>query len=226
MVQFVADVRAVAEHCQLEKPVVIGHSLGGHVASRYAAVFADDISKLVLLDGMGPPTWTAKQDAKSIVARWRMGVNSVAKMFYESRAMPDAQDALDRLRRNNPLLSETLAKTIVEHGVQPHSEGGVGWSFDPAVDMVWNTFNHSESEDIWSTIECPVLIVTGDRALDYWIGMQPDLAGQHAFYNERLEQRRQLFKNAQHKLIDKAGHMLHYDNSAQLNSVLLDFLRA
>ena len=56
MIQFVADIRSVVCECNVEKPILIGHSLGGHVLSRYSACYPEEVEALVLLDGMGPPS--------------------------------------------------------------------------------------------------------------------------------------------------------------------------
>lgn len=224
MVHFVADVRALAEHCGLKNPVIVAHSLGGHIASRYTAIFSQDVSKLVLLDGMGPPSVDESKDHELAKSRFRQAVLSVSKFGTQGRRMKDEAEALSRLTRNNPKLSIELATTIVKHGLQDHSEGGVTWSFDAAVQMIWNTFSMDESESIWSWIKCPTLIVTGEYALDYWANMREYLRDNQKFYQQTLEKRKQLFHDASHEFIDDAGHMLHYDQPEKLNEMLLEFL--
>jgi pimeloyl-ACP methyl ester carboxylesterase len=224
MVHYISDLHALAEHCQLQRPVIVAHSLGGHIASRYCALFAENVAKLVLLDGMGPPSIDDDPDNSLSKSRLRQAVLSVASQSRGGRQMQDSAEALHRLRRNNPKLSLALAQTIVDHGVQAHDDGGVCWRFDAAVQMIWNTFSFDESETVWSWIECPTLIVTGDRALDYWVNMRESLRGQEAFYQQTLLRRQQLFTDAKHLIIDDASHMLHYDQPHKLNQLLLDFL--
>lgn len=224
MIHYVADVRALVQHCGLESPVIAAHSMGGHIASRYTAAFHDEVDKLILLDGMGPPSWTHKPGADDLNSRLRHGVEVVSTLYTEGRQMADRVEATRRLRENNPLLSAELAEIIVEHGIHAHSQGGVCWSFDPSVQMIWHTFSYYESEEIWRSIDCPVLIVTGHNALDYWAGMQPDLKDKTAFYRDSLLRKMQLFSDARHCIVDGAGHMLHYDQPDLLNAVLKDFL--
>ncbi len=224
MVQFVADVRALVQHCELKTPVVIGHSLGGHIAARYTAIFHEDVSRLVLLDGMGPPNSSDQHDREQMKARLKFGIHAVSNLTSEGRQMKDEGEALMRLRKNNPKLSMELAQLIIEHGVTTHSQGGVSWSFDPAVQMVWHTFSHEETEELWSWIECPVLIVTGEHGLDYWSNMRETLKNEQEFYELTLKKRQQLFKDAQHRVIKDAGHMLHYDQPEPLNALLREFL--
>jgi len=225
MVHYISDLHALVEHCKLQRPVIVAHSLGGHIASRYCALFGE-VDKLVLLDGMGPPAIDDGGDNKLAKSRLRQAVLSVSKLSRGGRQMRNSDEALNRLRSNNSQLSLELAQTIVDHGLQPHPEGGVSWRFDAAVQMIWNTFSFDESETIWSWIECPTLIVTGDRALAYWANMRESLRGQEVFYQQTLSRRQQLFDDAKHLIIADAGHMLHYDQPRQLNTLLLDFLLA
>jgi pimeloyl-ACP methyl ester carboxylesterase len=224
MIHYVSDVRALVQHCGLENPVIVAHSMGGHIASRYTAAFHDEVTRLILLDGMGPPDWTHKPDVNYLKLGLRHGVEAVSTMYTEGRQMADTGEATRRLRENNPLLSAELADVIVEHGVRAHSQGGVGWSFDPSVQMIWHTFPHHESEDIWRSIDCPVLIVTGSNALNYWVANRPELKDQSEFYSASLKRKQQLFGDACHCVVDGAGHMLHYDQPDRLNTVLRDFL--
>ncbi len=224
MVHFVADLRALSRHCKLKKPVLVAHSLGGHIASRYAAFYSEDVSKLVLLDGMGPPSVEKKQDKELSKSRMRIAIQMLSRQNSEGRKMADEPEAINRLMKNNPKLSHGLATTIVHHGTRAHSQGGVTWSFDAAVQMIWSTFSFDESENIWSWIECPTLIVTGTHALDHWVNMREDLRGKQAFYEAILQRREKLFADARHKVIEDAGHMLHYDQPSALNKVLKDFL--
>lgn len=224
MIHYVADVRALVQYCGLDKPVIVAHSMGGHIASRYSAAFPDEVDRLILLDGMGPPDWTDKPDINHLKVGLRHGVDAVSSLYIEGRQMPDRNEAIRRLRDNNPLLSADLAEIIVEHGVDTHSQGGIRWSFDPSVQMIWHTFPHHESEDVWRGIDCPVLIVTGSDALNYWVANQPTLKDQGVFYTASLQRKQQLFTDARHCVVDGAGHMLHYDQPEQLNGVLRDFL--
>ncbi|MDH5738224.1 MAG: alpha/beta hydrolase [Gammaproteobacteria bacterium] len=221
MMQFVADLRALIEQKQLLRPIIMGHSLGGHIASRYTALYDEEVTALVLMDGMGPPV-----DRKK--ASWRDAsreqIQTLLQLRSQRNTMPDAQSALARLQRNNPRLHPDVARMIVDTGIEPHPDGGVQWKWDPAVGMVWSTFSHDESEQQWASIESPVLIVTGDEALDYWSRMRPALKGKEALHLSEIERRRQRFRSAESRMIKGAGHMIHYDQPRLLNQVLRGFV--
>lgn len=223
MIQFVADARAVVKQLALENPVVIGHSLGGHIASRYAAAFSQEVSKLVLLDGMGPPG-SMVGDAESNRQRMLMSLDICSKVGSAARSMVDLDEAISRLKRNNPKLAPDMLKIIAQEGIEPHPEGGVQWNFDPAVQMIWSTFSSNDTEQMCELITCPTLIVTGENSLDYWSQMNDSYRDQAAFYESELRRRLSLFVNATGAVIPDAGHMLHYDQPDAVNEVLLKFL--
>jgi pimeloyl-ACP methyl ester carboxylesterase len=226
MTQLVADLRALVDHFELSKPTLVGHSLGGHIIAKFAALYPAEVNRLVLVDGMGPPQQGNKLTDEDRLEHWRSHINIALSMNDERRAMPDKEDALKRLQRNNPKLESESARFIVEHGVEAHPEGGVCWKWDPRVNMVWSTFSHEESEMHYSRIECPVQIITGQQSLDYWIQNRPELVGQQALHDDEIERRRQLFKRGENRVIEGAGHMIHYDEPDALNDTIRQFLKS
>jgi len=221
MVQFVADVKAVFSHFDISHAVVVGHSLGGHIALRFTATFPELINKLVLLDGLGPPG--QQEDPVQLAQRMREGVDMVLGITGERRKIPNILDAVSRLRHNNPKMSGSLAQLVVHEGTEPHPEGGVRWRWESAVNMIWHTFSQAESESLFVTIRCPVLVVTGEHSLNYWAAMRPHLNDQ-AYYEAELARRTKLFSDARHVTIPDAGHMLHYDQPLKLLAELRSFI--
>lgn len=222
MAQLVADLGALLEHFDLTRPILIGHSLGGHIVVEYAAFFPASVEKLVIIDGLGPPR--LPEDAADQSDQGRSVPAPVVPLSGARRVMRDKGDALTRLRRNNPKLKAEAARFIVEHGIEAHPEGGVCWKWDPRVNRVWGTFSHDESEVHYSWIECPVQLISGENSLDYWVQNRPQLSGQQQLHDSELERRRQLFKDAGHTVIEGAGHMIHYDEPDALNDAIRVFL--
>jgi pimeloyl-ACP methyl ester carboxylesterase len=224
MAQFVADLRALILFYGLKAPALIGHSLGGHIVGRYAMAYPDDVSRLVLLDGMGPPRDPNPLSTDQKQQLWRQQAEAALNVTKVQRAMVDHDDALQRLLRNNPRLELDAARQIIDEGVEPHPAGGVQWRWDPAMTMVWQTFSTIESEQQMHWFTCPVLILTGDEAEDYWVkaGLVPQ--ANESLYQSELIRRLDLFADAQHAVIEQAGHMLHYDQPERLNQLLLNFM--
>ncbi|SEO77808.1 Pimeloyl-ACP methyl ester carboxylesterase [Halogranum amylolyticum] len=55
---YAADLRALVEALELDRPVLCGLSLGGLIAQTYAATYPDEIAGLVLADTFTPPILT------------------------------------------------------------------------------------------------------------------------------------------------------------------------
>ena len=55
-----ANSKALLDALGVEKPIVIGHSMGGMLAIRYALQYPDGLSRLVLVNPIGLEDWRAK----------------------------------------------------------------------------------------------------------------------------------------------------------------------
>ncbi|MBQ74620.1 MAG: hypothetical protein CMQ20_06285 [Gammaproteobacteria bacterium] len=226
MTQFVADLRALMDHFRLVRPILIGHSLGGHIVTKYAAIYPEEVDRLIVIDGMGPPQPEETNAMTDHLQHWREHVADALQPRREPRSMEDEEEALQRLTRNNPKLKLETARFITWHGVQPHAGGGVCWKWDSKADMIWSTFSHEETEQFYSLIECPVQIITGEYSYQYWVKTRAWLTGKEDLYERELERRQRLFQLAEHTVIEGAGHMIHYDRPGQLNAAIRGFLQA
>ncbi len=224
MTQLVADLHALFTFFELPESILIGHSLGGHIVSKYAALFPESVSHLVMIDGMGPPGSALPPTIDEQLETWKGHISAALQMHPGRRAMSDRAQALERLSSNNPKLDIRTASFIVDHGVEDHPDGGVRWKWDPRVNMVWSTFSQTESEDFYTRVQCPVLIVAGEYSLDYWAQMRPELRGRQAYQDSELERRRKIFPSAELVVIEGAGHMIHYDQPERLNQAVTNFL--
>ena len=55
----------------------------------------------------------------------------------------------------------------------------------------------------------PVLLLTEDRATEYWLQRRDELVGEDDLRDGEIERRRSIFKNARHVTIACAEHMIH-----------------
>ena len=56
LVDHVRDVLAVADQLGWQRFTLVGHSMGAGIACLFAAAFPERISRLVLIEGLGPPS--------------------------------------------------------------------------------------------------------------------------------------------------------------------------
>lgn len=116
------ELLAVAGH---EKVHLLGHSMGGVVASLFAGTFPDRVASLVLLDSLGPMTseaqHTPQQLAKAILDSQRTASGL--------RVFPVIDDALAARKKTAPSMSEKALRPIVARNLKP-VEGGFCWRTD------------------------------------------------------------------------------------------------
>ena len=58
--QLAANTHALLEHLKIERPTMLGHSMGGMLAMRYALMYPVDTGGLVLVNPIGLEDWKAK----------------------------------------------------------------------------------------------------------------------------------------------------------------------
>lgn len=224
MSHFVADLLALYEFFELPSAHLLGHSLGGHIATRFAALFPERVASLVVVDGFGPPNTPAGLRIHPWIAGYRAQIEQLGAIPRRSGQLKDKAVATERYLRNQPRLTEEAAHNLSELGVRAAPEGGLAWRWDPRVHMVWSTFSKAESEAMLECIDCDVLVITGSEGLGYWLTMHPELEGQDEWYQSELQRRINLMPNAKSLVIEDAGHMVHFDQPGALSKAVADFL--
>lgn len=190
-----ADVAGLIRGLQLDRPVLIGHSMGAGVAATVAALYGDLVRGVILED----PPWRADTDEGSPAeqaaraAEWR-------KEIIERQAM--AADALIAQRkREQPKWADEefdgwiLAKQQVSPEVT---------QYITAPRLPWR--------DVCRRITCPVLLITADPAEGAIV--TPEVAAEAA----------QLLKQGRVVHIAGAGHNIRRDQFAAYMTAVREFL--
>jgi pimeloyl-ACP methyl ester carboxylesterase len=224
MAELIADLRALLICFEVEQPVVVGHSLGGQIAWRYSAVYTNSVNRLILIDGLGPPRVPEADDAFREQRRWRGQLDSLLQPPPPHRPMQDQAEAVAKLQSGHPGLHAEWARRLAERGVEPHPDGGVRWKWDPRINTIFANLLAENAERMYPLIDCPVQIIMGANALDYWGKVRRDLAGRQAEFDAALESRRRMFRSAEQAVIADAGHMVNYDQPDALNRAMRTFL--
>jgi pimeloyl-ACP methyl ester carboxylesterase len=221
---FMADLHAVLQQLEFERPVLVGHSLGGQIVTQYAALWHDVPRAIVNIDGIGAPM---REDAVPLDDRryrLRNGVLSLLGRPREGRPMVDLEDAAQLFCRFHPGLDLELSRRLVAIGTEPHPHGGLRFKWDPQVLQIGIQGSALATEERYSWVECPALIITGGRAHEFFVrhrGLDPSLARSAP---EEIARRVKLFRNPTHVEIAEAGHMIHLDAPDRLVEVMRKFL--
>lgn len=153
----VADLDALVEHlCAggADRVDLVGHSMGGTVATLYAAARPERVRRLVVLDGLGP----LHPPGDGGVPRLQAFLSG-QRDPHAHRPMPLGV-AAKRLQRRNPALSDERAARLAATGTRPHSGGGETWSWDPRHRIrAPHTLYEPLYEPFLDAIEAPTLVV-------------------------------------------------------------------
>ena len=218
---FVYDMVVLLDHLGLEKAAFWGHSLGGQVLTRFAAMFPDRISMLVAAEGLGPPHFEGRYKGEPGLAGEGRRLEQI--MQTRPRALPSKEFAAERLLANNPRLSESQAHWIATVATRQLENGELHWAFDMRVRMVFA--GAEDSYRFWPNVLCPTLLVFGAHAHEYWAKVVAPKGGWDGkCATGELEARVAKFPNARATILNHSGHMVHHDEPDRLAAESLSFL--
>lgn len=156
-VDWLHDSLDVLDALGWQKAHLLGHSLGGAIASALAAGAPERILSLTSIEALGPPPWQGNDAA----IRLQKAVVMRRKPVSAPRLIADIETAVRaRLQATDKL--ESSARLLVERNLK-HVEGGYQWRSDPR--LMWPSHVRSEEATVrnWlSSIQCPTLVVAAD----------------------------------------------------------------
>ncbi|UUF15123.1 MULTISPECIES: alpha/beta fold hydrolase [Flavobacterium] len=180
---------------KIEKPIIIGHSMGGGLALAIAADYPELIGKIVVVDALPclaaltDPSFKSKEN------------NDCSATVNQMTAMTEMQ-FYDMQKQAMPrLLLDTSKLEMV-----------IGWSVKSdrkTFAQMYCDFFNTDLRDRISAIKCPALILLES----YFINLKPAIEGQY-----------KNLKTANFQYADKGLHFIMYDDAewylAQLNTFL------
>jgi pimeloyl-ACP methyl ester carboxylesterase len=205
---YLGDLHSLVGALARDRLSLVGHSMGGSVASYYAGTFPDRVHRLAMLEGTGPPE--SPQSPPERVQTWLRGWAKVRKR--PARSYPSVAVAAERLQKNDPLLEAEMARFLADKGTDVGADGSRTFKHDPLhLTLGPYPFRVAVAAEFWKRITCPVLLVEAERSN---MRHPPDeTARRHA-----------CFVNARHVLLPNAGHMMLRHQPAKLAGLLREFL--
>lgn len=125
-VDYLDDVLAAIDALGWAECSLLGHSLGGGIASFIAAAFPERVQNLFLIEVAGAVSAPVEKSLAQLqrgIAQFRENGANPLRVFADI-------DAAVTARRTAGNLSEAAARTLVRRGVR-EVEGGWSWSSDP-----------------------------------------------------------------------------------------------
>lgn len=104
--QLAENTHALLQHLGISQAVIVGHSTGGMLATRYALMYPQAVSRLVLVNPIGLEDWKAKGVPYRSVDQWyerelKLSAQSIhdyeLKTYYVGRWKPEYDQWVDML---------------------------------------------------------------------------------------------------------------------------------
>lgn len=156
------DVDAALDVLGWKNCHIIGHSMGGGIASGFAAALPERVNRLVLLDAIGILTLPTDQTAKQL----RLSMKSVSKTPSILRPYESVEDAM-RARQKDSELSDQAARLLCERSLE-HTGDYYQWRTDPRLN--WRSpflLTDQQTMDLLAAIKSPTLAITSPWATKY-----------------------------------------------------------
>jgi len=210
--EYVLDLDQLVEVLGLAPVRIVAHSLGAAVSLFYTGLKPENVSRLVAIEGMGPPPeMRARFEGKQL---WELANGWIDAVRATSRVQPRRYASIDaaaaRMQEENPHLSPELARHLTVHGVARNEDGTFCWKFDHAARPLYPVrMEPGSMEGLWQRIACPTLLVHGSES---WHG-DPAKDGRAAH-----------IPGARVLEIADAGHWVHHDQLDPLLPELRRFL--
>jgi pimeloyl-ACP methyl ester carboxylesterase len=211
---YIADLDALLDELSPVKPAcLIGHSMGGNVASLYAGIRPDRVRCVVNLEGVGLP----RSSAEDAPAQWRKWLDQI-KSVPPSKHYDSIEQFTAVIRFRYPRFTAAQAAFVaaawstVEAGHKKVRLAG-----DPRHHWVHAVrYSREDAEACWRQVMAPVLMLVGDES-EYMERLGPD--GNDAAFRRAIPHIRIVH-------IAGAGHMLHIEKADCVAPLIEDFLSA
>ncbi|MDN5397382.1 MAG: alpha/beta hydrolase [Chryseobacterium sp.] len=213
--QLAENTKAILDQLQIEKTIVLGHSMGGMVATRFTLLFPEKVQKLILENPIGLEDYKAFAGYQTIDQAYQSELKNTAetyknyqmKFYYDNKWKAEYQPWLDLIA------GWTLHKEYPQ----------VAWDAALTSDMIYNQPVCYEFKNIkTSTL---LIIGTRDRTA---IGkdrapraLQPKM-GQ---YQELGKKTQREIEGSKLVELENVGHLPHIEVYPKFFSALYDFIK-
>lgn len=208
---YVFDMARIVDALKVSDIRLVGHSLGGQIALRYAATFPETIASLVVIEGIELPI-VRDQIANPTpcpqrLRKWAMDKSAPrarAQRFYATE-----EDARARMAAHNPTIDPDTISHLARHGLVVDADNGLRWKYDNACrTRAPEDAGGHDLDEILASISCPTLLMYGEES---WVPLPP---------NDRLA----LLRDHEIVTFPGSSHWLHHQSRDAFIDRLSQFL--
>ena len=202
----VSELFEVADHFGWERFSLLGHSMGAALATITAGTLPERISRLLLIEGLGPLTKPAEK-APDILRE----SNDLWQAFPKKR-MPQyvSEKVAVAARMNVNDMAESSVRTLVQRNLRPEGDRFT-WRTDPRLKVRSRVYlTEAQVQAFLHKLDMPTLLITGQQsALREWLDL--------------IHSRIALVPSLEHVELN-GGHHLHLDHPEPVAEAMQQFL--
>lgn len=201
-----SDIYGLIQDQDIKQVTLMGHSMGGRIAMRFAELHGELVNKLVVID-ISPVTDQSKTRLQAMFRSHAEIVKALLDMPLHQITTYDEADA--ELEKSMPLqdIRQFLLKNLKRDENQ---------KFYWQINLPSIATNLEEiiigSETMNSRLECQTLFIKGQMSA-YLTVKDAEVLGRY-------------FSNMQFEVVKGAGHWVHSDNPGEFKAIVTDFLLA
>lgn len=155
------DLAEIIDALELDRPVVVGHSLGAFIAQQFAATYPEKLSKLILIDGGGRLPWSTLEEQPA----WLTA--SFARLGVPVVSFPEYLQRFKMAPFLGPYWNEYV-DTYLDHDVYRQSDGSViskGYPAGIREDQMSFFELDFRPEALWPKVTVPTLLMRAGQGL-------------------------------------------------------------
>jgi len=202
---YLQDLYALIESQGWDEVILLGHSLGGILASLFAALFPEKVSAVISIEACGPLT----EDEDTTVAQMRDAILSRHAKSRNKLRVVELEDAV-KARCKISDIPEAHARSILSRNLTQDAGGHCFWSSDPKLrTKSMLRLTEKQAEALMRAIVCPILFIGASNSFKNLETLFP--------------KRKTWFLNAQYEQF-VGGHHIHMENTDDIGVLIRQFV--
>ncbi len=204
-IDWVYDLLQLFDANEWHNVEIIGHSMGGMIATAFAAAYPERVRSLTLIDSIG----FVSTDAEDTTEQLRKGLESRLKGQTKKKHLHSSFESAVNARVNVSDLSYEHAEHIVKRGLVKVG-AKYSWRSDSRLRLTSPyRLTLEQAKQLIKDVNCPVNLIYGDKGLD--------------LVHSGIKSFSPLFKHFElHKIA--GGHHLHMENPEKVAEIIAQFL--
>jgi pimeloyl-ACP methyl ester carboxylesterase len=202
---YLQDIHALITSQQWDKVILIGHSMGGILASMYAGLFPEHVVGVISIDACGPLT----MDEDTAQAQMREAILSRSKKRASALMPVDIEKAV-KARCSISDIPAASARQILKRNITQDGKGNDVWGSDPLLrTKSILRLTESQAKSIMGSVLCPILFIAASNSFKK--------------VDDVFAARQGWFKNARVERF-VGGHHIHMENSDDVGAKIAQFV--